>query len=109
MSMFGPEGGFDMNALLQQAQALQEQLQNTQSELGNTRVTGSAGGDLVEVTMSGTMELLDVTIKPEACDPDDVESLQDLILAAYRDAATKANSLAQASMPQVPGLGGLGL
>ena len=85
MSMFDAEGGgFDMGALLQQAQALQEQLKNTQEVLGNTRVTGSAGGDLVEVTMSGTQELLDVRIKPEACDPDDVESLQDLIIAAIR-------------------------
>ena len=106
MSMFDAEGGgFDMGALLQQAQALQEQLKNTQEVLGNTRVTGSAGGDLVEVTMSGTQELLDVRIKPEACDPDDVESLQDLIIAAVRDAAHKAQALASAAMPQIPGMG----
>ncbi len=105
MSMFDAEGGFDVNALLQQAQALQEQLKNTQEELGNKRVTGSAGGDLVEVTMSGTQELLEVRIKPEACDPDDVESLQDLIVAAVRDAAHKAQVLASASMPQIPGMG----
>jgi hypothetical protein len=104
--MFDAEGGgFDMGALLQQAQALQEQLKNTQEVLGNTRVTGSAGGDLVEVTMSGTQELLDVRIKPEACDPDDVESLQDLIIAAVRDAAHKAQALASAAMPQIPGMG----
>ncbi len=109
MSMFDPEGGFDMNALLQQAAALQEQFKNTQDVLGESRVTGTAGGDLVELTMTGTLELVGVTIKPEACDPNDVESLQDLILAAYRDASTKANALAQASMPQVPGMGGLGL
>ena len=72
---------------------------------GNTRVTGSAGGDLVEVTMSGTQELLDVRIKPEACDPDDVETLEDLVLAACRDAAHQAQTLAQASLPSIPGLG----
>lgn len=103
MSMFNPEGGFDMGALLQQAQALQEQLKNTQDELANKRITGSAGGDLVEVTMSGTQELVDITIKPEACDPADVESLQDLIVAAFRDAANKAQALASASLPQIPG------
>lgn len=109
MSMFGSEGGFDMSALLQQAAALQEQLKNAQDDLGNQRVTGSAGGDLVEVTLTGTLEMVAVAIKPEACDPADVESLQDLILAAYRDASTKAAALAQASMPQIPGMGGLGL
>ena len=89
--------------MLQQAQALQEQVQQAQDELGNKRVTGSAGGDLVEVTMSGTLELLAITIKPEACDPSDVESWQDLIVAAVRDAAHKAQALASASMPQIPG------
>jgi len=102
MSMF-EGGGFDLNALLQQAQALQEQVRTAQDELGNKRVTGSAGGDLVEVTMSGTQELLAIAIKPEACDPSDVESLQDLIVAAVRDAAHKAQALASASLPQIPG------
>lgn len=104
MSMFSTEGGgFDINALLEQAQAVQQQLADAQEQLGSKRVTGSAGGDLVQVTMSGTQELLAVTIKPEACDPDDVESLQDLIVAAVRDAAHKAQVLASASMPQIPG------
>ena len=76
---------------------------STQDELANKRITGSAGGDLVEVTMSGTQELVDITIKPEACDPADVESLQDLIVAAFRDAAHKAQALASASLPQIPG------
>ena len=103
MSMFDNEGGFDLNALLAQAQALQEQVRSAQDELGSKRVTGSAGGDLVEATMSGTLELLSITIKPEAVDPADVESLQDLIVAAVRDAAHKAQALAAASMPQIPG------
>lgn len=103
MSMFDPEGGFDLSALLQQAQALQAQLKSAQDDLNTKRVTGSAGGDLVTLTMTGQMELVDVAIKPDACDPSDVESLQDLILAAYRDAAHKAQALASASMPQIPG------
>lgn len=105
MSMFSGEGGFDVNALLQQAQALQEQLRTAQDDLANQQVTGSAGGDLVTVTMTGTQEITAVSIKPEACDPDDVETLEDLVLAACRDAAQKAQALAQASLPQIPGMG----
>lgn len=104
MSMFGGEGGSDMNALLAQAQAMQEQLANAQSELATKSVTGSAGGGLVQVTMSGSGEVTGVSIKPEACDPDDTESLGDLIVAACRDAATQVQALAQAAMPQIPGM-----
>lgn len=109
MTMFNPEAGFDMQALLQQAQALQAELKTAQDDLGRTSVTGTAGGDLVQVTMTGTQQVTGVTIKPEAVDPSDVETLQDLVLAAIRDAATKAQSLAEQSMPQIPGMPGLGL
>lgn len=106
MSMFGTEGGgFDMNALLAQAQSLQQQLKSAQEGLAQQEVTGSAGGDLVTVTMTGTAEVTGIRIKPEACDPTDVETLEDLVLAAVRDAATKAQALASATMPQIPGMG----
>ena len=104
MSMFGTEGGFDMNALLAQAQAMQEQMQNAQSELANKTVTGSAGGDLVTVTMTGAGELTEVRIDPKAVDPDDTETLGDLVVAAVRDANHQVQALAQAAMPQIPGL-----
>ena len=104
MSMFGGEGGFDMNALLAQAQAMQQQLADAQADLATRSVTGSAGGDLVTVTMSGTGEVTAVQIKPEAVDPDDTETLGDLVVAACRDAAARVQELAQASMPQIPGL-----
>ena len=105
MSMFGTEGGgFDMNALLEQAQAMQEQMQNAQSELANKTVTGSAGGDLVTVTMTGAGELTEVRIDPKAVDPDDTETLCDLVVAAVRDANHQVQALAQAAMPQIPGL-----
>jgi len=55
--------------------------------------------------MTGTQEITKVTIKPEACDPDDVETLEDLVLAACRDAAHRAQALAQASLPSIPGMG----
>ena len=68
-------------------------------------VTGTAGGDLVEATLTGTGELVGLVIKPEACDPDDTETLADLIIAAVRDANHQATALAQATMPPIPELG----
>ncbi|MFT4225668.1 YbaB/EbfC family nucleoid-associated protein [Micropruina sp.] len=105
--MFG-EQGFDMNALLAQAQAMQSQIQRAQDELAAKQVRGSAGGDLVEVTVNGAGELLAVDIKPEAWDEDDPSTLGDLIVAAVRDANKKVAILAESSMPPLPDLGGLG-
>lgn len=105
MSTFGTEGsGFDMNALLQQAQAMQQQMMDAQTELAGRTVSGSAGGDLVTVSMTGTGELTEVRIDPKAIDPDDAETLGDLIVAAVRDANNQVQALASAAMPQVPGL-----
>lgn len=104
--MFGDEGGggFDMNALLAQAQAMQAQMVNAQAELAAKTVTGQAGGDLVSVTMTGAGELTEVRIDPKVVDPDDVETLGDLIVAAVRDASTQVQALTSAAMPQIPGL-----
>jgi DNA-binding YbaB/EbfC family protein len=100
-----PEG--DMSGLLAQAQAMQEQLFTAQQELAETRVDGSAGGDLVIATVTGTGELVGLTIKPEAIDPDDTETLADLVLAAVRDATTQAQALATSKLgPLAGGLGG---
>ena len=99
-----PEGGFDVQGLLAQAQAMQEQLQNAQAALADERVTGTAGGDLVEVTLTGTGEVVSVVIKPEACDPEDAETLGDLVVAAIRDASHQVQELAQSALPQIPGL-----
>ncbi len=85
----------DMQELMRQAAEMQMALQQAQQELLATTVTGTAGGELVTITMTGGAEIQDITIKPEAVDPEDVESLQDLILAAYRDAHTKAGQLAE--------------
>lgn len=105
MSLFGADGGgFDMNALLQQAQAMQEQMVNAQQELAAMHVTGSAGGDLVTVTMTGSGDLTEVRIAPSVVDPDDTETLGDLIVAAVRDAQNQIQALASAAMPQIPGM-----
>jgi len=99
-----------MQALMQQAAQMQAQLMSAQQELAEAEVVGSAGGGLVRVTMSGAGEITDVIIDPEAVDPDDVESLQDLIVAAVRDGSRQVSELAtQAMGPLAGGLGGLGL
>ena len=103
-----PEG--DMSGLLAQAQAMQQQLLTTQQELAETEVQGTAGGDLVTATVTGTGELVGLIIKPEAVDPEDTETLADLILAAVRDANHQAQALAQSKLgPLAGGLGGAGL
>lgn len=105
-----PEGMPDMGAILQQAQMMQEGLAKAQEELANATVEGSAGGGLVKVQMTGTSELSAVEIDPKVIDPDDIESLQDLIVAAVRDGAAKAADLTQQKMGGVTGgMGGLGL
>ena len=103
-----PEG-FDMNQLLAQAQAVQSQLQATQEELRQTEFTGSAGGDLVSVTLTGTGEVVGVEIAPAAIDPDDPEGLADLIVAAARAAHARMTAAVQAAMPALPDLSALGL
>ena len=100
-----------MAQLMKQAQKMQQQLAAAQEELATAEVTGTAGGGLVSATMTGSGELTAITISPEAVDPDDVETLQDLVVAAVRDASRAANELAASTMgPVTGGLGGgLGL
>ncbi|QYH18929.1 YbaB/EbfC family nucleoid-associated protein [Corynebacterium aquatimens] len=93
--MTQPNMPADMQELIRQAAEVQAALQRAQEELLNTTVVGTAGGELVSITMTGGAEITDLQIKPEAVDPEDVETLQDLILAAYRDAHNKAGQLAQ--------------
>jgi len=96
-----------MSGLLAQAQAMQQQLFAAQQELAETQVTGTSGGDLVTATITGAGELVGLVIKPEAVDPEDTETLADLVLAAVRDATTKSQALAAAKLgPLAGGLGG---
>lgn len=100
----------DMSGFLAQAQAMQQQLLQAQQQLAETEVTGSAGGDLVTATVKGTGELVGLVIKPEAVDPEDTETLADLVLAAVRDANTKVQAVTAAKLgPLAGGLGGGGL
>jgi DNA-binding YbaB/EbfC family protein len=99
-----------MSMILQQAQKMQEQLIAAQAELASAEVTGQAGNGLVQVTMTAAGEVRAVRIDPKVVDPDDVETLQDLVVAAVRDAHRAVNELASEKMgPVTGGLGGLGL
>ena len=82
--------GFDLNALLQQAQQIQEQLKRAQEELARKEVTGTAGGGMVIVTANGKGEVLRVQIDKQAVDPRDVPMLEDLVLAAVNSALEAA-------------------
>jgi DNA-binding YbaB/EbfC family protein len=103
-----------MAQLMKQAQKMQQQLEEAQAELAASEVTGSAGGGLVSATLTGAGELVSLTIDPKAVDPEDVETLQDLVVAAVRDANRAVADLAAEKMGPVTGglgggLGGLGL
>jgi len=89
--------GFDLNALFQQAQQIQEQMKRAQEELARKEVTGTAGGGMVTVTANGRGELLKVQIDPKVVDPKDVAMLEDLVLAAVNSALRAAQQLAQAA------------
>ncbi|MBA3232489.1 MAG: YbaB/EbfC family nucleoid-associated protein [Propionibacteriales bacterium] len=102
-----PEGTPDMQALLAQAAAMQEQLVATQEAMAVARVDGTSGGGLVVATVSGTGDLVSLLIDPAACDPDDTDTLADLVVAAVRDATTNAHQLAAVQFGDLPGgLGG---
>ena len=88
----GGFGGGNMQSLMKQAQQMQQKLQEAQQQLEELQVTGAASGGLVEVTCNGKRNILSVNVKPEACDPDDHEMLEDLILAAINDAYSKAQA-----------------
>ncbi|MBM9460992.1 YbaB/EbfC family nucleoid-associated protein [Nocardioides sp. zg-536] len=103
-------GGLDLGALMQQAQQMQHELQAAQQRLAETIVEGSVAGGAVTVSVSGVGELTGVTIKPEAVQGTDEESLADLgdlVVAAFRDARTRIDELAAETLgPLAGGLGG---
>ncbi len=102
----------NIGALLQQAQKMQEEMLAAQEKLKDELVEASAGGGMVKVTMTGDLELKSLTIDPDAVDPEDVELLQDMVLAAVNEAIRQAQELAAKRMGGLTGgldLGGLGL
>ena len=102
MSDLPPEdedlGGPDLGNLLSQAMEMQQQVMAAQAQAASTEVEGQAGGGAVRVVVTGAMEFRSVHIAPAAVDPDDVEMLQDLVLAALHDAVARINDLQEQSL-----------
>ena len=100
----------NMQQMMKQAQKMQKQLLEAQDKLKDVEVSASAGGGMVKVTATGDMEITSLTIDPEALDPEDVELLQDMIIAAVNDVLHSAQDAANQSMSAITGgLGGLGI
>ncbi len=101
---FGGRGGVgNMNQMLKQAQAMQAKMMKAQEELKEARVEGNAGGGMVSATVNGQGELVGVKLSKEVVDPEDVEMLEDLILAAVSDAANKAREMMEQRMVSLTG------
>ena len=101
--------GPNINQLLKQAQQMQAEMAKAQEQLKEETVEASAGGGMVKVTMSGDMQLREITISPEAIDPEDPELLQDMVTAAVNEALRSAQELAASRMGGIAGgLGGPG-
>ncbi len=100
----GMGGGMgNMSSMIKQAQKMQAEMEKMQAEMEEKKFEATAGGGAVAVTVSGKKELLDITISPEACDPDDVEMLQDLIIVAVNDAMKKADEDSMNQMGKITG------
>ena len=106
----GMPGGMNQAAMMKQAQKMQQELLRMQEEQENKTYTAKAGGGMVSATVNGKHEVLNLEIKPEAVDPDDVEMLQDMVIAAVNEAMRAADTEAANNMSRLTGglnLGGL--
>lgn len=104
-----PGGQPNLQQLMKQAQKMQQELATAQAELAEAEVTGTAGGGLVTAVVTGSGEVKSIKIDPRAVDPDDVETLEDLVVAALHNAAEASRKLTEEKMgPVTGGLGGLG-
>lgn len=92
-----------MNKLMKQAQKMQAQMMKAQEELAQKNVEGTAGGGMVKVVMNGSNEVVSVSINPEVVDPDDVEMLEDLVVAAIKNAQEQVKELSDATMGSMTG------
>ena len=95
--------GFNMQKLMKQAQKMQNDMNRVKEELHEATVEGAAGGNMVRVSATGDGEILAVEIDPQVIDPEDKEMLEDMVLAAVKDAMSKANALSQEKMGAVTG------
>lgn len=107
MSNFGGGGGNNINNLMKQAQKMQQDIQKAQEELDAKTFEATVGGGMVSVVANGKKEILELMIKPEALDPDDVEMLQDMVVAAVNEVLRKIEETTQSVMGKYTG--GMGL
>ena len=106
----GMPGGMNQAAMIKQAQKMQQEMLRMQEEMENKTFTASAGGGMVTASVNGKHELLNLEIKPDAVDPDDVEMLQDMVIAAVNEAMRAADADSANNMSRLTGglnLGGL--
>ncbi|GAB6159166.1 YbaB/EbfC family nucleoid-associated protein [Desulfotomaculum varum] len=95
--------GGNMNKMMKQVQKMQQEMAKMQEELANRTVEATAGGGAVKVVASGRQEIVSITIKPEAVDPEDVEMLQDLLLAAVNEALRQSQEMVAKEMSKLTG------
>ena len=106
----GMGGGGDMQKQLRQLQQMQAEMEKTQEELAQKEITTTAGGGAIEVTVNGNKEITKLVIDKDVVDPDDVEMLQDLVMAAVNEAMRQMEELAEAEMNKITGgFGGMGI
>ena len=106
----GMPGGMNQAAMMKQAQKMQQDMMRMQEEMKNKTYSASAGGGMVTATVNGKHQVVSIDIKPEAVDPDDVEMLQDMVIAAVNEAMRTADVDAQNNMARITGglnLGGM--
>ena len=108
MARGGAPGGFDVNALMKQAQKMQDEMLQAQESLKDEVVEASAGGGMVKVKMGGELTLREIVFEPEAIDPEDAEMLDEMVQAAVNEGLRAAQQLAESKMGGITGgLGGL--
>lgn len=103
MGAMGGMGAGNMNQMLKQAKKMQEQMLKMQEEMEEKVYEASSGGGMVSVKINGKKELMGITINPEVLDPDDVEMLEDLIIAAVNEGMRKADESSQSEMSKLTG------
>ena len=104
---YGGMGGMNQANMMKQAQKMQEELRKMQEELEASSFEATSGGGVVKAVVSGKHELTSLTIAPEAVDPEDVEMLQDLIIAAVNEALRKVDTASSGGMAKLTGMKGL--
>ena len=97
-------GGYNMQALMRQAQKMQEEAMRAKEELDNTIFEGTASGGLVKVEINGKYDMVSVKIDPSVVDPEDVEMIEDLVVAAFNDAKAKADAMKESKLGALGGL-----